>query len=173
MPLPIIDVAISVSVNRAPWCLGVCRSCGSSHRIVDGDEAARIDDTFRSDDYINRRQVPQTVRTAAWVEPVPRHVLQAEILAAQLDSGMRLLDIGCSDGALLARLAQRTRNVELVGYDVGLYPPRDFPSGPGISWVGGARDDIPGQFDAIILSYSLQYIRDLSGLGQFFRDRVR
>ncbi|CUW37975.1 protein of unknown function [Magnetospirillum sp. XM-1] len=170
VPLPIIDVSIAVSIVHADWRLGVCQACGASHRLLSATEAARIDGSFKSADYIDRRQVPQTVHVKDRPAPTARHVLQAELLMARMAPHSRLLDFGCHDGALLGCLAERRGDMDLVGYDVGDRPPASYPAG--VAWIGGARDAIPGRFDAIVLSYSLQYVRDLGALGAFLRERL-
>ncbi|MBQ16132.1 MAG: methionine biosynthesis protein MetW [Planctomycetaceae bacterium] len=85
-----------------------------------------------------------------------------ELLLDQVDSGSRVIDLGCGDGRLLARLRDE-RNCQVLGIELGLVE-LTGAIGRGLSVIqtdlDRGLDDIPDDsFDTAVLSQTLQEVR--------------
>ncbi|MFP6766549.1 MAG: methionine biosynthesis protein MetW [Planctomycetaceae bacterium] len=85
-----------------------------------------------------------------------------ELLLDQIDSGSRVIDLGCGDGRLLARLRDE-RNCRVLGIELGLVELTGAIS-RGLSVIqtdlDHGLDDIPDDsFDTAVLSQTLQEVR--------------
>jgi methionine biosynthesis protein MetW len=85
-----------------------------------------------------------------------------ELLLDQIDSGSRVIDLGCGDGRLLARLRDE-RNCRVLGIELGLVELTGAIS-RGLSVIqtdlDQGLDDIPDDsFDTAVLSQTLQEVR--------------
>jgi methionine biosynthesis protein MetW len=111
------------------------------------------------------------------VMPDPRDILADELLMQQIDPGSRVVDLGCGDGRLIARLMQE-RNCRVLGIE------RDhdaFVAGVerGLPMIqadlnAGLRDIPDGSFDCAVLSQTLQQVpRPKPLLNEIFRIATR
>lgn len=85
-----------------------------------------------------------------------------ELLLDQIDTGSRVIDLGCGDGRLAARLRDE-RNCQVLGVELGL-PEVTLAVGRGLSIIQTDLDqglnDIPDDsFDTAVLSQTLQQVR--------------
>jgi len=94
----------------------------------------------------------------------PRELLRADqqLIAELVPEGARVLDLGCGDGALLARLRDErgavVRGVEIDLADIAQCVERDVPVYQGDLDEG--LTDIPDdRFDVVILSQTLQVVK--------------
>jgi methionine biosynthesis protein MetW len=94
----------------------------------------------------------------------PRELLRADqqLIAELVPEGARVLDLGCGDGALLARLRDErgavVRGVEIELADIAKCVERDVPVYQGDLDEG--LTDIPDdRFDVVILSQTLQVVK--------------
>ena len=90
-----------------------------------------------------------------------RHDLS--LIADLIDSGARVLDVGCGDGALLEHL-ERTKDVDGRGIELSMDGVRNCVA-RGLSVIQGDADtdlkDYPSaSFDYVVLSQTLQAMRD-------------
>jgi methionine biosynthesis protein MetW len=94
----------------------------------------------------------------------PRELLRADqrLITELVPEGARVLDLGCGDGALLARLRDErgaiVRGVEIDLADIAQCIERDVPVYQ--SDLDEGLADIPdGRFDVVILSQTLQVVK--------------
>ncbi len=85
-----------------------------------------------------------------------------ELLLDQIDTGSRVIDLGCGDGRLAARLRDE-RNCQVLGVELGL-PEVTLAVERGLSIIQTDLDeglnDIPDDsFDTAVLSQTLQQVR--------------
>lgn len=96
-------------------------------------------------------------------------------LATRLPHDARLLDIGCGNGGLLVALRERNFT-RLAGLDPARGCVKRLRETGFEAWVGSLSTfsgaDIPGVFDAILLSHVLEHIVDVHGALATLRDRL-
>ena len=88
----------------------------------------------------------------------PRRVRALAIsIAPLLEPGWSVLDVGCGDGLLAARIAERVAGIEVRGYDTRVRPETAVP----VARFDGARLPEPdGAFDAVLLIDTLHHAAD-------------
>ncbi|MBL4759665.1 MAG: methyltransferase domain-containing protein [Mariprofundaceae bacterium] len=142
--------------------IGCCKTCGAIFRKVDESQAAKIEAIYTSTDYAQHDE-PHTLKVEEYSKPVSLGFLQAELLKGYLPKqNVAILDIGCFDGKLLRELGHRCDAIDLCGFDVAVSP--KFPKEKPFRFVSDDFKNIQGQFDLVVLSQSLQYIRDTTSL---------
>ncbi len=94
--------------------------------------------------------------------PDPLVAVTDEVIMAQVDSGSRVVDLGCGNGRLLERL-QADHQCDVLGVELDL---NEFAAalGRGLPIIradldDGLRDVPSGVFDVAVLSQTLQQIR--------------
>ena len=151
-------------MEDGPAHLGACSECLAVFRSAAPRRLAAIDALYRSDEYVRSVNLQHLVSVEEYAEPVPYQVLQANRLAPLLPTKPEILDIGCLDGALLREFARHLDGALLCGYDVSDLVRPLFPEGENFHLFTENLERIPGSFDLVVLSHSVQYIRDASGL---------
>lgn len=87
-----------------------------------------------------------------------RVVVLAEVLAARLHPGQRVLDIGCGDGAISALLRKRVPGIEIQGVEFLARPDCAIPCQ---SFDGSNLPFPDGTFDVCMLVDVLHHTRDI------------
>jgi SAM-dependent methyltransferase len=145
----------------APTPIGRCAGCG--HVFVPaGEERAELVRGIFADPAYLAHEEAHRVTVEGRPQPVAASRVQAELLAPGLPPQPAILDIGCWSGALLSEFAALGAPRDLCGFDVVAHP--RFPSASPFRLVTGSLDRIAGLFDLVVLSHSIQYIRDLAHL---------
>lgn len=144
--------------------LALCGECGAVQKPVDArwrDEAAAI---YRAYDvYFQSDGVEQAVFDAATGAPRRRSAVLMDRLAATRPIAVRgrALDVGCGNGALLCAFAEIRPGWRLYGHDLSDLNRPALDRIPGFQELyTGALDDLPGDFDLVTLSHSLEHFTD-------------
>lgn len=92
-----------------------------------------------------------------------RHINYHDFFVSRLESGNRVLDVGCGNGALACDIATQGENVSVYGIDLlqkNIDIAKEKYSAENITFVcGNALTDLPEQaFDVIVLSNVLEHI---------------
>ena len=165
IPYPLFEHREFESISDGPSFLGQCRECKAVFRNDEDGISAKIDDIYRRNEYVTRREPLHTVFAEEFGELKTMPFLQAELLAPYIpDRDAAILDIGCFDGRLLRELSGRYDEADLCGFDVSEETRTRFPKGKGFRFVSGSLEDVTGSFDLVVLSHSIQYIRRLGDL---------
>lgn len=171
LPYPLFRHMDFSIFHPGPNRIGRCRTCGLVFRIIDDGEQQEIDAIYRSEDYLKHEE-PHTLVLEEHQEPVPMSHVQAGILLPFLDvTTASVLDIGCFDGQLLSKIGKICDVSDLCGFDVGERP--QFPRGKPFRFVSGQVAEIDGSFDMILMSQSIQYIRDIHSLFENIRKLLK
>ncbi len=165
IPYPLFEHREFKSISDGPFFLGQCRECKVIFRNDSDDILAKIDDRYRSNEYVTRRESLHTVFAEEFGGLKTMPFLQAELLAPYIpDRDAAILDIGCFYGGLLRELSTRYDDADLCGFDVSEETRARFPEGKNFRFVSGSLEDVTGSFDLVVLSHSIQYIRRLGEL---------
>jgi len=153
--------------HNGPNKIGRCHECKTVFRIVDGEEQIAIDAIYTSEPY-SKHEEPHMIVVDGYDKPVTMPFMQAKLISPFLGvKQSSILDIGCFDGLLLSEIEKICNVHDLCGFDV-IERPR-FPVGSKYRFVKNDLDSINGQFDMILMSQSIQYIRDVHRLFQDIR----
>lgn len=145
--------------HPGPNRIGCCNVCQLVFRIVNDEEQVQIDAVYCGEAYLKHEE-PHTLVIDRHDSPVPMPYVQAQLLAPYLmTANLSVLDIGCFDGKLLSEIDKVSHASDLCGFDVSERP--QFPCGERFRFVTGRLETIEGLFDLIIMSHSIQYIRDI------------
>jgi SAM-dependent methyltransferase len=171
LPYPLFRHMDFSPFHPGPNKIGRCRVCQLVYRIVGGEEQREIDAIYCSETYL-RHEEPHTLLIDGHDVPVPMPYVQARILAPFLRAAdLSVLDIGCFDGRLLSEIEKVCHASDLCGFDVGERP--QFPCGEKFRFASGGMETIHGRFDLIIMSHSIQYIRDIPLLFERIRGLLK
>ena len=171
LPYPLFRHMDFSIFHPGPNRIGRCRRCGLVFRIIDDGGQQEIDAIYRSEDYLKHEE-PHTLVLDGQEEPVPMSRIQAGILSPFLNvKTASVLDIGCFDGQLLSEIGKVCDASDLCGFDVGERP--QFPRRKPFRFVSGRVAEINGSFDMIIMSHSIQYIRDIHSLFEDIRKLLK
>ena len=141
--------------------LAECGDCGHLFRVMDGEHREVLEELYQSTEYAEHKEARVVRQGGAEVHAA---VAQARVVLQQLGDTRPpgILDIGCFDGALLGAFENEGYGGRLVGFDVEeRLAFKDHCTG---EFTTGPLDEIQGSFGLILLSQSLMYIRDLTGL---------
>ena len=141
--------------------LAQCTHCGHiSRRMSQKDEDA-LEAMYQSAEYAshgNAHMVHSDSEGEIAAAEVQSRIILEKVF---LRTGSRVLDVGCLGGKLLGAIGKKVRGAKCVGFDVGERP--GFVAQEGCTFIKGSLSDLKGEFDLIILSHSLIYIKNLSG----------
>ncbi|MBM3570387.1 MAG: class I SAM-dependent methyltransferase, partial [Alphaproteobacteria bacterium] len=157
-----------VSSDCRPWPAGgrlvVCRACGMPQSAIDSEGRAELAAIYR--DY--SLNAPWGGREVA-VRADPRGAMERRSagLMRRLATEVRLpargqaLDIGCGTGAMLAAFGEHRGGWRLHGHDLDTRNARLLAALPGFAMLHtGAISAVPGRFDLVTLSHSLEHMLD-------------
>lgn len=154
-------VASDCTPFRQGGRLSVCDACDAVQKISDDRWFAEIGEIYRKYDiYHQSGGVEQSVFDSMAGRPKRRSVVLAERVAGALNltpSG-RLLDFGCGNGAMLAAFSEVRPQWSLFGLELddrNLGRHKQIPGFCGL--YTGAPEEVPGHFDLITLSHSLEH----------------
>jgi len=137
-----------------------CRFC----KLISISKNKKISKTirlFKLKNYSNSRQTYQKKAAGDKKISLYRSEHQAKYILKHLQKKkIRVLDIGCFDGKLLKFLDKYTKKSEFFGYDINHYLKKKFPKKKNFFFTTNLGK-IRIKFDCIILSHSLQYIKNL------------
>jgi len=154
--------------------LARCAYCSAVFRTGDSDMTVSIDSLYRSVEYARDRANVHTVFVDEFPDPVTPFFLQSRIIVDLLpQTSPKILDIGCFDGSLLRELDKNLDQAYLCGIDVNDNMRDAFPKGSNFRFFVGDIVSIEQQFDLIVMSHSMQYIRDVPYLMQNLQRLLR
>lgn len=127
-----------------------------------------------------RQRAASAARLTAYLrKAAPRTYEQSGEPSATKARPVRLLEVGCGNGWLAARLAEALPDAEVVGLDANAHEleqaQRVFGDRPNLHFrLGDAElDDLPpGPFRAIVLASAVQYVVDLPALLRRLGERL-
>lgn len=146
-----------------------CGDCGTLQIAAVPDDLGRYYDTgeyysFKDRDPLSRRP---------WLRnPIVRRLLAMNTRAyvatglgrglpwthhARVNTGDRVLDLGCGEGADLQKLSLFGYR-HLTGADPFL--PADSFAAPGVPLLAGRHDELTGEYDCIVMSHSFEHVAD-------------
>jgi SAM-dependent methyltransferase len=171
LPYPLFRHMDFSPFHPGPNKIGQCRVCQSVFRVIDDDEQMAIDAIYTGEEYL-RHEEPHTIVIEGYDAPQPISFFQAKLLAPFLaGKEPSVLDIGCFDGRLLFEIGKVCDARDLCGFDVSERP--RFPRDSKFRFVCGHMGSISGQFDIILMSHSIQYIRNIHELFQRIRSLLK
>jgi SAM-dependent methyltransferase len=161
-----------VTSDCKPWPAGgrlcVCRNCGCIQKAIDAewrDEVGRIYGAYAI--YHQSGGVEQAIFEAGSGQSLRRSNRLVDRLRSTIPlSGRgRLLDVGCGNGALLAAFSAQLPGWSLVGTELN---EKYRPIVEAIKGVEAlytcAPEEIPGEFDFVVLMHALEHIPEPAGL---------
>ena len=152
-------------LRAPPNPLSRCARCGLVFGGLDPKRVSAIEAIFTSPGYLKTRVAKLQVIGNGPGHLATRQFLQADLLMAVLpDRRPAILEIGCFDGSLLREFETRFEGAKLHGFDVNRGLEDLFPKGPNFQFFLGDLDACDGPYDLIVLSHSIQYIRDIPSL---------
>jgi SAM-dependent methyltransferase len=144
--------------------LAVCGECAAVQKPVDSrweEEAAAIYGGY--DVYFQSGGVEQAVFDPATGAPRRRSAVLVDRLAANrpVPETGRVLDVGCGNGALLSAFAEIRPGWRLFGHDLSEINGAALARIPGFERLyTGSIDAVPGGFDLVTLSHSLEHFTE-------------
>jgi len=154
-------VASDCTPFRQGGKLSVCSACAAMQKIPDEHWFAEIKEIYRKYDiYHQSGGVEQSVFDPMTGQARRRSVMLAQRLtgALNLTASGRLLDFGCGNGAMLAAFSEVRPQWSLFGLELddrNLARHKQIPGFCGL--YTGAPQEVPGHFDLITLSHSLEH----------------
>ena len=152
--------------SKGPALLSYCQTCSAVSRLLSNAETKNISTMYQGSEYATKREDDHTIFISAKDAIKEPFRLQADILMPVLPkTGAAVLDIGCADAALLMEIGTRQPTADLCGFDLNPYHNHVTGAEDKIRFVSGETiSAVDGAFDLIVLSHSLQYIRDVPEL---------
>lgn len=167
LPYPLFRHMDFSPFHPGPNRISRCNACQLIFRITNDEEQREIDAIYCSETYLKHKE-PHTLVIDGHDVPMSMSYVQARILDPYLMAAdLTVLDIGCFDGMLLSEIDKVSNASDLCGFDVDERP--QFPCGEKFRFMSGGLETINGLFDIIIMSHSIQYIRDIHELFRHFR----
>jgi len=119
---------------------------------------------FRLDSLIYGLEGGQSVEYGQGVHTKHRHTRYHDFFVGRIQTGQRVLDVGCGNGALTYDLASRSE-AEVVGIDKNeknIRLAQERHSHPRATYLAGdATQDLPaGAFDVVVMSNVLEHLPD-------------
>ncbi len=144
--------------------LAICGECAAVQKPVDArwrEEAAAIYGAY--DVYFQSDGVEQAVFDPATGAPRRRSAVLVDRLASnrEIAETGRVLDVGCGNGALLSAFAEIRPGWRLFGHDLSEINGAALARIPGFKQLyTGSIDAVPGGFDLVTLSHSLEHFTE-------------
>ena len=110
----------------------------------------------------------ESVRYGKGIHTKHRHIKYHDFFINNIEDGVRVLDVGCGNGALANSIARSVNGVYIYGIDINeanIKAANEKFAGNNIYFVcGDALKDLPDErFDVIVLSNVLEHIEDRIG----------
>lgn len=145
--------------------LNQCRDCGIIFVIATNERKGKIRDIFADTAYATTTLPRHRVVNGPNASIAKRESMQADLFVREVRvKDPSVLDIGCFDGALLSEIGQRMQTRQLDGFDVNEAIRPNFGEARNRSFYTGRLEDVPGPYDLIVSSHSIQYIDDVNWL---------
>ncbi len=155
--------------------IGRCTNCQLLINMMPGLRGKKLSTICNSPVYARGGITGQTYFVKDYDKRVTRAFLQAEILEKYLKNSerTRVLDVGCFWGELLLELSKRFPKAEFHGFDTNKHLKAVFPSKKSFYFWVSELEHIEGKFDLICMSFSMMYIKNLSGLLKNLRRLIK
>jgi len=152
-------------VIKQDGCIFQCSSCQLVWTHLTGEEIESNEALFQDQNYLESPLIEHMVYNSNTDLLESRSFLQAKIIKENVQhENPAVLDIGCFKGDLLRDLLGLYKSADLNGFDINEELRAFFPKKDGVNFLSGDLSDINQQFDIIILSASIMYIKDIAHL---------
>jgi SAM-dependent methyltransferase len=120
---------------------------------------------FELDDHLYKLEGQESIRYGNGLHTKHRHMKYHDYFIAQIDSGARVLDIGCGNGALAYDIARNVTDARVYAIDLdieNIKRAKRYFSHENIRYIcGNALHDLPNEFfDVIVLSNVLEHLEN-------------
>jgi SAM-dependent methyltransferase len=156
-----------VTSDCKPWPPGghlcCCSACGAIQKRADAAWLAEAQQIYDAYEIYHLSGGAEQMIFASDENPEPRSQTLIEFAASAASLGRtgRLIDIGCGNGAALAKMASALPDWDLYGHELGSGAEvflRSLPRFRGL--FTGDLGSVPGQYDFISMIHSLEHIPD-------------
>jgi len=142
-----------------------CSSCQLITNQMTDEEITSNEKLFQDKEYLKSPLIEHRVYNSDTDSLESRSFLQSEIIKKMVPHDKpAVLDIGCFKGDLLRDLGRCYESADLHGFDINEEFRAYFPADEGVHFRSGDLSDINRQFNLVILSASIMYIKDIAYL---------